>query len=194
MELHRILYADPRVPPTKHGVTLTAADRQTLRSLVAAGVAPTRTLTHARILLKADAAPAGPGWTDVEIRTALDVSLSTIGRVRRACREHGLAAALHRRPPAVTRPRKVDGRQEAHLAALACSTPPIGHTRWTLRLLTDRFIELEGLDLSDETVRRVLKKKPAQAVVDAALVHPTRTERPLRLPDGGRARRLSSAV
>jgi transposase len=142
----------------KYAVKLTEAERARLRTLVGSGAAPARMLTHARILLKGDAAPAGPGWTDDQIRAALDVSGATIVRVRRAYRQAGLHAAIDRRSPRTSRPRKLDGRQEAHLASLACSAPPPGQARWTLRLLTDRFVALEGTLVSDETVRRVLKK------------------------------------
>lgn len=158
MKLQRILHTDSPPRPTKHAVSLTPADRRMLQRLVATGRASARTLTHARILLKADRAPGGAGWTDEQIRAALDVSLSTIVRVRRTWGQQGLDRALYRRPPTLTRPPKVDGRQEAHLVTLACSTPPPGQARWTLRLLTDRFIELNGTIVSDETVRRILKK------------------------------------
>jgi len=156
MELRRILFTDSLVPDSKYQVELTSRQRATLTRLVAAGTAAARTLTHARILLKADA--AGPGWTDPQIVAALDVGLSTVARVRRAFIEGGVDAALHRRPPSATRPPKLDGRQEAHLVALSCTLPPAGRARWSLRLLTDRFVELEGTVVSDETVRRVLKK------------------------------------
>lgn len=158
MKLLHILTDPTPLRPAKHHVRLTARDRQQLQRLVATGTAPARTLTHARILLKADAAPAGPGWTDGQIRDALDVSLATIVRVRRAYVQAGCAVAIQRQPPTTTRPRKLDGRQEAHLVTLACSTPPPGQARWTLRLLTDRFVELDGTLVSDETVRRLLKK------------------------------------
>ena len=158
MKLTRILHDSRSTPSTKHQVVLSSTDRRTLQRLVAVGTAPARTLTHARILLKGDAAPAGPGWTDDQIRAALDVSGATIVRVRRAYRQAGLHAAIDRRSPRTSRPRKLDGRQEAHLASLACSAPPPGQARWTLRLLTDRFVALEGTLVSDETVRRVLKK------------------------------------
>jgi transposase len=161
MKLIRILHDSQPTPPTKHHVVLSHADRQTLRRLVAVGTAPARPLAHARILLKADAAPAGPGWTDDQMRAALDVSAATIVRVRRADGHAGLSAAIQRRPPGTRRPRKLDGRQEAHLVSIACSTPPPGPARWTLRLLTDRFVALEGQVVSDETVRRVLKKTRA---------------------------------
>jgi transposase len=158
MKLLRILPADSPIPSRKHTVQLSEAERGQLRCLLGAGTAPARTLAHARILLKADAAPGSPAWTDSAIREACEVGLATIGRVRRAFATGGLDAALHRKPSTRQYRRALDGRQEAHLVALSCSTPPPGHARWSLQLLTDRFIELEGTVISDETVRRVLKK------------------------------------
>jgi hypothetical protein len=139
-------------------VRLTAEERTCLESLIAAGTSPARTQTHARILLKTDCGPDGPAWPDHAIREALEVSLPTIQRVRQTLVLEGFDAALQRkRPPA--RPRKLDGAQEAHLIALACSTPPEGHKRWSLRLLTKRFVELEHIDsVGRETLRQVLKK------------------------------------
>jgi transposase len=158
MKLVGILFAPPTSPATKQRVTLSAVERRTLTQLLASGTAPTRALTHARILLKADDGPTGPGWSDVRIGDALEVSLATIVRVRRAYRSGGLDVALHRKAPDRVYPHKLDGRQEAHLIALACAIPPAGHARWTLRLLTDRVVELTGNPVSDETVRRTLKK------------------------------------
>jgi hypothetical protein len=158
MKLLRILHADGPIPSHKHTVHLSDGQRRTLRRLLSAGTAPTRTLSHARILLKADAAPGGPAWTDTAIRAACDVGLATIARVRQAFVIGGLDAALHRKPTTRQYRRALDGRQEAQLIALSCSTPPPGQARWSLRLLTERFIELEGTVVSDETVRRVLKK------------------------------------
>lgn len=159
MKLIGILYSPHTAPRTKFVVTLTDQERHALAHLTRTGQGKARTLTHARILLKADAGPTGPGWADADIATALDVSLDTIARVRRAFVEQGLAAALHRRPDQTPRPRKLDGRAEAHLIALACSTPPTGAARWTLELLTERFGVL-GVSppISDETVRRTLKQ------------------------------------
>lgn len=158
MKLLRILYADSPTPPHKHSVRLSDGERRNLRCLLSAGTAPTRTLTHARILLKADAAPGGPAWTDAEIGDACDVGLATIARVRQAFVTGGLDVALHRKPTTRQYRCALDGRQEAHLLALSCSAPPVGQARWSLRRLTERFIELEGVVVSDETVRRVLKK------------------------------------
>lgn len=160
MKLLRIFHTDVPTPsPThKHLVHLNDTERRTLHRLLGTGTASARTLAHARILLKADASPAGPAWTDTQIRDACETSLATIGRVRHAFVTGGLDAALHRKPATRQYRRALDGRQEAQLIALSCSAPPAGQARWSLRLLTDRFIELEGTVVSDETVRRVLKK------------------------------------
>ncbi len=140
-------------------VTLTDAERTALRELIAAGEAPARKLTHARILLKADESSGGPGWSDGAITEALEVSEPTVGRVRKRYVTEGLDAALNHRPPKAQRPPKLDGRQEAHLIALACSEPPPGHARWTLRLLADKMVELEFVDsVSHVTVWHTLKK------------------------------------
>lgn len=155
MELLRILDATPG-PPHKYTVRLSDGERRTLRRQLGSGAASARTLAHARVLLKADT--AGPAWTDPAIRDACEVSLATIARVRRAFVIGGLDAALQRKPTARQYRRSLDGRQEARLIALACGTPPPGQARWSLRLLTERFIELQGTIVSDETVRRVLKK------------------------------------
>jgi hypothetical protein len=159
MKLTTILFPPQTAPRTKFVVALTAEERHHLEQLSRTGRSKARTLSHARILLKADAGPAGPCWADADIAAALDVSLDTISRVRRAFVEAGLDTALHRRPDGTPRLRKLDGRAEAHLIALACSTPPNGADRWTLQLLTERFVALEvSPPVSDETVRRVLKQ------------------------------------
>ena len=144
--------------PAKYIVTLTTEEREQLQALTQAGRIAARTLKHAWILLKADASPAGPAWSDSEIRTAFEVGWSTIARVRQACVEHGVDAALYPKRPPPRLPTKLDGANEAHLVALACTTPPSGQERWTLRLLAERFVTLEGETISYETVRRVLKK------------------------------------
>ena len=143
----------------KDPVTRTTTERKYLKQLTAAGTAPARTLTHARILLKADQDPDGPGWVDDAIAEAVEVSQPTVARVRKQFVEQGLAAALNRRPPRRLYQRKLDGAQEARLIALTCSTPPDGFARWSLRLLADKLVDLEIVeDVSDQTIRRVLKK------------------------------------
>jgi transposase len=144
----------------KYKVTLTPEERRTLSDLIAVGRAAARKLAHARILLKADAAPGGPAWTDERIAEAVEVSIDTVERVRQRFVERGLDLALVRKPQdQPSRERKLDGRAEARLIALACSAPPAGRAAWTLHLLADRLVELRVVDtISHETVRQVLKK------------------------------------
>jgi transposase len=144
----------------KDRVTLAADERGQLRALLARGKAAVRKLKHAQILLKADEADDGPGWDDERIAEALEVGTATVERVRRRFVEEGLASALSPyRGGKRIYTRKLDGEQEAHLIALACSTPPETHGRWTLRLLAQRMVELRYVDaVSYETVRQTLKK------------------------------------
>ena len=144
----------------KYRVTLTADERDHLTGLIASGKGAAKKLTHARILLKADAADGGPGWTDERIAEAVEVSVATVERVRQRFVEQGLDAALVRKKQdRPSRERALDGRAEARLIALACSAPPDGRKRWTLQLLADKLVELEVVDaVSDETVRRALQK------------------------------------
>ena len=145
--------------PMKYRVSLTDEERTHLQELVRSGKAAARSLTHARILLKADAAEGGPAWSDDAIAEALDVSLSTIHRARQRFVAESLEAAIHRRLPTKPTPCKLDGHQEAHLLALACSEPPEGRNRWSLRLLADRMVEFGYVEaISHELVRRTLKK------------------------------------
>jgi hypothetical protein len=140
-------------------VVLTPEQRRHLEHQIHCGNGAARLLDHMRVLLKADEGPAGPAWTDEAICAAVEVSQSTVSRIRRAFHQRGLEAALHRRVPSRTRSRRLDGVGEAHLVALACSAPPAGEARWTLRLLADRMVALElAPSLSYETVRQVLKK------------------------------------
>jgi transposase len=143
----------------RYRVTLTQPERQELQQLISGGKADARKLAHARILLQADDSPGGPRRTDEQIAAALDTSTRTVERVRERFVEQGLEAALLPRPSKRVYARKLDGRQEAKLIALACSKPPAGKARWTLRLLADEMVELEVVDaLSHETVRQTLKK------------------------------------
>jgi hypothetical protein len=126
MKLTRIIDPPHAVVRTKFAVTLTEEERATLTSLITIGRGAARTLTHARVLLKADAGPGGPGWTDEQIRDALDASLKTIARIRRACVDHGLEAALYRHPPRTPRPRKLDGPRRGPPARLAVQPAAAG--------------------------------------------------------------------
>jgi transposase len=144
----------------KYIVTLTEDERLSLSALASSGRAAAKKITHARILLKADAADGGPDWRDADIALALDVDVRTVERVRERFVEQGLEAALVRKPQArPSRPPVLDGDAEARLIALACSRPPEGRARWTLRLLAGRLVELEVVEaVSHETVRRTLQK------------------------------------
>jgi transposase len=143
----------------KYPVILNDTERGDLKRLIATGTAPARKLTHARILLKADQSAEGAGWVDEKVADAVEVSQPTVSRVRKQYFEEGLEAVLNRRPPKREYHRKLDGEQEARLVALACSQPPEGHARWSLRMLADRLVELEIVeDISHQTVRRTLKK------------------------------------
>lgn len=143
----------------KYIVTLTDDERVELNALARTGKAAAYKITHARILLKADAAPGGPACQDQEIADALDVGVATIERLRRRFVEEGLQAALGRKQPSNRKPPLLDGAAEARLIALACSAPPEGRVCWTLRLLADRLVELEVVPaVSYETVRRTLLK------------------------------------
>jgi transposase len=144
--------------PKKYRVKLTKAQRETLQELVSSGSIKVRKYKRARVLLLADEARRNGAKTDETIAEQADISLATIHRIRRRFVEEGLKAALNEkaRPGA---PPKFSGQERAEVTALACSEPPEGYGRWTLRLLADKLIELEILDnISYDTVDRVLKK------------------------------------
>jgi transposase len=144
----------------RYRVTLEAEERDHLRQLLSKGKADVRRLKHAQILLAADESDAGPALSDDQISRTVDVARATVERIRQRFVEEGLELSLspYRTPNRIYRT-KLDGRQEAHLIAMACSTPPEGRSRWTLSLLADQMVELKYIDsLSRETVRQTLKK------------------------------------
>jgi len=143
----------------KYRVTLTAEERAELERMLGKGKADSRKLAHARILLQTDAGDGGPARTDEQVASGLNVSTRTVERVRQRFVEDGLQAALLPKPTSRIYARLLDGAQEAHLIALACTKPPAGKRRWTLRLLAAQVVELGYADaVSHETVRRMLKK------------------------------------
>lgn len=145
--------------PQKFRVTLTEDERSTLTRLIRSGRASARTLTRARVLLKVDEAKGGPAWTNAATAAALEVDDLTITRIRKRYREGGLERALHRKEQAKRKAPALDGAQEAQLIALACSPAPEGRSRWGLRLLANRLVELGHVEqVSHETVRQVLKR------------------------------------
>jgi transposase len=144
----------------RYVVRLSAEERRGLEAIIHKGKSSAARLLKARILLKADVSEAGEGWSDSRIVEALETSVSMVYRVRRQLVEEGLEAVLSRKAPArPSVPRIFAGEKEARLIALACSQPPEGHARWSLRLLESKVVELGIVEAaSDSTIQRVLKK------------------------------------
>jgi hypothetical protein len=150
----------------KYIVRLSAEERDQLETMLRKGKHAARQLLKARILLKADISEAGEGWSDSRIVAALDTAGATVERTRQRFVEGGVDAALkHRYSPNSARKRIFDGAAEAKLIALACSEPPKGRARWTLRLLEDKVVELGIVTrVSDNTVGRTLKKTSSNRI------------------------------
>jgi len=147
------------MPKKLYVVTLTEEERADLTRLVSQGKAAARKINHARILLFADASAVGPAWKDEQIMAAAQVSRCTVERVRERFVEEGLEAALVPRPRRRHKSKKLDGKAEAYLIAAACGPPPEGRSRWTLKLLGERLVELEVVEsVAPETIRQTLKK------------------------------------
>lgn len=143
----------------RYRVTLTETERVDLQKLVSVGQSAAQKLVRARILLLADPSEGGSSKSDLAIVEALGCGRATVERIRKRFVEEGLDASLCPKPSQRVFERKIDGKAEAHLIALACGAPPDGRSRWTLRLLSDRLVVREHVDsVSYETVRRVLKK------------------------------------
>lgn len=144
----------------RYVVRLEPDEREHLEAMLRKGKQRAQVLTKARILLKADVSEAGEGWSDSRLIEALGASPSTIHRTRKQLVEEGLDAVLSRKPRATPAVAKIfDGAAEARLIALACSNPPEGHARWSLRLLESKVVELGIVArASDTTIQRTLKK------------------------------------
>jgi transposase len=138
-------------------VALSDAERLLLQRTSKDRKVSRRKALQARILLKADAGPEGPEWSDTRIAEAFEVSTQTVERLRKRAVTDGMDAALRERRHG-TVPPKLSGEQEARLTALRCSEPPVGQKRWTLHLLANYFGDREGIPGSYELVRRTLKK------------------------------------
>jgi transposase len=152
----------------KYVVRLSGEERERLETLIRKGKSPAQRLLKARILLKADVS-AGEGWSDSRIIKALETSVSMVYRARKQLVEEGFEAVLSRKQratPAVAR--IFDGEKEAKLIALACSKPPKGRVRWSLRLLETKVVELNIVDrASDSTIGRALKKTRSSPIADS---------------------------
>ena len=145
--------------PRKYRVILTSEQREELSRLIGSGRSSALTLTRARVLLKADEAEGSPAWTNAAIAEALEVDDLTVTRFRKRFVEGGLERALHRKEQERRKAPALDGAQEAQLLVLACSPAPEGRSRWGLRLLANRIVELGHVEsVSHETVRQVLKR------------------------------------
>ena len=141
------------MPAIKYKVELTESERSGLIEVSRRGKPLARTVKRALALLKAD-----EGLSDRTVAEAVSINAATVARARRRFVEEGLEAAINDRPRP-GRERKLDGKQEAHLIAFACSAAPEGHTHWTLQLLAGKVVELEFAEsISLETVRQILKK------------------------------------
>src|ERR1700681_807524 len=153
----------------KYVVRLSGEEREQLETLIRKGKGPAQRLLKARILLKADVSEGGDGWSDSRIIEALETGASMVYRVRKQLVEEGLEAVLSRKQrtmPAIAR--IFDGEKEAKLIALACSEPPKGRVRWSLRLLENKVVELNIVDrASDSTIGRVLKKTFSSPIADS---------------------------
>jgi transposase len=151
-------YLERKVRNIGYIVRLEAEERQHLEALVRKGKAAAYKIKHANILLTVDA--DGPNWSDEETAEAFGCHKNTVRNVRQRFVEQGLDSALERAKQArPSRERKLDGKGEARLIRLACSKPPKGRSRWTLKMLADELVALEIVDsICDQTVRRTLKK------------------------------------
>jgi len=147
------------MPAKQHVVCLSAEERHRLSTIIRRTGSTALQQRRARILLHADISLSGPRLTDREVAAATQVELRTVARVRELYAVHGLAHTLARRPRSDRGRGLLTGDQEAQLIPLACSTPPAGMARWTLRLLANEAVRLEIVEtVSHETVRTTLKK------------------------------------
>ena len=164
------MMAAKEISVKRYVVRLSVDEREQLEALIRKGKSPAQRLLKARILLKADVSGAGEGWSDSRIIKALETSSSMVYRVRKQLVEEGFEAVLSRKQratPAVAR--IFDGEKEAKLIALACSKPPKGRVRWTLRLLENKVVELGIVDrASDSTIGRALKKTLSSPIADSS--------------------------
>lgn len=147
------------MPRTQHLVFLSPDERRRLSLLISRGVAPASDLAHARVLLKADRSQGGRRVTDRQIADAVEMSPRHIARIRARFCVEGIDRALRRRRARRVYTRKLDGVQEAALVELACTTPPAGKDHWSVRMLSDRLVQLQVVDaIGPTTVWTVLKK------------------------------------
>ncbi len=140
----------------KYKVTLTKEEREELESIIHKGKHTSQRFRNAYVLLNCDEGAYSDKVTNTEISKILKVGMRTIDRIKKRFIEEGFDAVLERKPSTREYERKADGDFEARLIALSCSEPPEGFSRWSLRLLADKVVELQIVDsISYETVRSV---------------------------------------
>ena len=144
----------------RYRVTLTEAEKAELLRIIKKGSHSTQTYRNAYILLNCDEGEYSEKVTNTEIARVLKVGMRTIDRIKKRFVEQGFESCLERKATTRTYEKKIDGDAEAHLIAISCNEPPKGFSKWSLRMLADKMVELEYVEsLSHETVRRVLKKR-----------------------------------
>jgi transposase len=145
----------------KYKVTLTQEEREELSQITSKGSHKSQKILNALILFNCDVGEQQKNrLTNEKIAEVLNISTKKIDRVKKRFVEEGLEVALNGHKGTRVYKKKIDGEMEAHLVALCCSEPPEGFSRWSLRLLADKAVELEYVDsISHETVRRLLKKR-----------------------------------
>lgn len=144
----------------KYHVTLTDEERIILEDIIRTGKRIAQIIRTAYLLLNVDESSKGGGKSDEEVADFLKITVQTIENIRKKFVLEGFETALYRRPTSRVYNKKIDGNVEAHLIALSCSEPPDGYARWSLRLLSDKMVELNYVDsISHESVRDLLKKR-----------------------------------
>ena len=147
------------MPRKLYSVKLTLEEREELESVVKRGRAAAWKVQRAQALLQCDQGELGPGWIDSDVASAYGCTTRSLENWRKQAVQSGPLSLLERKARTPPMAKKLDGEKEARLVTLACSEPPEGRSRWTLRLLADQLVELEVVDeVSHETVRRTMKK------------------------------------
>jgi hypothetical protein len=161
----------------KNSLELTKEQRERLGKVVNQGTSSARKIKHAQILLKVDEGKEGPKWTERRVRDAFQVGMATIWRVKKEFLAYGMEEALNRKSqPERPERRKITGDQEARIIQLACRSAPEGDEHWSIRLLTQKILELGIVsEVGRETVRLLLKKR-AEAVAKRAILYSTRSQ------------------
>ena len=168
----------------RYVVRLSVEEREQVTGLVKRGREAAYRRRHAQVLLLADEGENGENLPDREVAERVGCTRRTVEQIRERCVCEGLQAALERKPRSRERSRVLDGEGEARLVSIACSAPPEGHARWTLKLLSERLVEWEVVEsIAPETVRQVLKKR-YQTLAKAHVVHSSPGKCGLRLPKG----------